>query len=162
MVRGNCRQELIVDNQKMFHTRLVKQFRSIKIRQFHSTLIKYEDKVVPENKSTKPPPVQENVLGSPFHTVSNLDKRILVWVKRYPSMDQVPDKVSIECIQKAHAIARVRGCLLMTVLAIIGFMVSVYMGKKGTAAGKNVMTERLKWYKKVEEEGRKESLAKQQ
>ncbi|XP_029035578.1 uncharacterized protein LOC114872496 isoform X2 [Osmia bicornis bicornis] len=79
----------------MFHIRLVKQFRSIKIRQFHSTLIKYEDKVVPENKSTKPSPVQENILGSPFHTVTNLDKRILVWVKRYPSIDQVPDKVSV-------------------------------------------------------------------
>ncbi|XP_076544721.1 uncharacterized protein LOC117601452 isoform X2 [Osmia lignaria lignaria] len=79
----------------MFHIRLVKQFRSIRIRQFHSTLIKYEDKVVPENKSTKPPQAQENILGSPFHTVTNFDKRILVWVKRYPSMDQVPDRVSL-------------------------------------------------------------------
>ncbi|XP_034174069.1 UPF0389 protein CG9231 isoform X1 [Osmia lignaria lignaria] len=146
----------------MFHIRLVKQFRSIRIRQFHSTLIKYEDKVVPENKSTKPPQAQENILGSPFHTVTNFDKRILVWVKRYPSMDQVPDRVSIDCIQKAHAIARVRGCLLMTVLAIIGFMVSIYIGKKETSGGKNIMTERLKWYKQMEEKGRKEAMEKQQ
>lgn len=34
------------------------------------------------------------ISGSPFHTVSNFDKRILVWVKRYPSIDQVPAKVS--------------------------------------------------------------------
>lgn len=47
----------------MFSTRLVKQFRSIRIRQFHSTLIKYEDKVVPESKATKPPQMQENILG---------------------------------------------------------------------------------------------------
>ena len=33
-------------------------------------------------------------LGPPMHAVSNLDKKILVWVKRFPSIDQVPDYVS--------------------------------------------------------------------
>ena len=29
-----------------------------------------------------------------MHAVSSMDKRILVWVKRFPSIDQVPDYVS--------------------------------------------------------------------
>lgn len=33
-------------------------------------------------------------LGPPMVALSNIDKRILVWVKRYPSLDQVPDYVS--------------------------------------------------------------------
>lgn len=28
-----------------------------------------------------------------MQNLTNFDKRILVWVKRYPSMDQVPNKV---------------------------------------------------------------------
>lgn len=33
------------------------------------------------------------ILGETVHTLSNFDKRILVWVKRFPSMDQVPKQV---------------------------------------------------------------------
>lgn len=33
------------------------------------------------------------VLGESLYTLTNFDKRILVWVKRFPSMDKVPKQV---------------------------------------------------------------------
>ena len=33
------------------------------------------------------------ILGESLYTLTNFDKRILVWVKRFPSMDKVPKQV---------------------------------------------------------------------
>lgn len=38
--------------------------------------------------------VQIFVLGSRMHRVSDFDKRMLVWVKRYPSIADVPKDVT--------------------------------------------------------------------
>lgn len=35
-----------------------------------------------------------NVLGTRMHRVTNFDRRMLVWVKRYPSLAEVPDEVT--------------------------------------------------------------------
>lgn len=34
------------------------------------------------------------ITGTFMHSVTNFDKRILVWVKRYPSMADVPAQVT--------------------------------------------------------------------
>ncbi|XP_017893546.1 protein FAM162B-like [Ceratina calcarata] len=148
----------------MFCGRLSKQL--LRARQFHSTLVKNETKPTPpSSKSTTSKTkmtaeeLQEHVLGAPLHTVGALDKFILVWVKRYPSISEVPAQVSIPCIQKAHTKARIYVCYMMMVFGIAGFFISSWMGKRDAAAGKNIVTERMKWYEEVREKGRKEKAA---
>ena len=62
-----------------------------------------------------------------------------------------------QCIQHAHTKARIRICFFMMFLAIIICISAVMIGKKDVAAGKNIATERMKWYMEVKEKGRKEA-----
>ena len=85
----------------MFCTRLIRQFKLLRIRQLHSTFVRNENKSVSEkskttetSQSTGQKEQVDFVRGPPMVALSNIDKRILVWVKRYPSLDQVPDYVS--------------------------------------------------------------------
>lgn len=45
----------------------------------------------------------------------------------------------------------------MMAFAIIGSILAVISGKRDVAAGKNIITERQKWYDKVKEQARKEA-----
>ncbi|KAG9432539.1 hypothetical protein HZU67_05786 [Apis mellifera carnica] len=153
----------------MFSTRLIRQFKCFKIRQLHSTFVKNENKPVTESskiktetsKSTNVSQAEkeaiEFVSGESLYTLTNFDKRILVWVKRFPSMDKVPKQVSIRTIQLAHTKARIKVCFYMMAFAIIGSILAVMSGKRDVAAGKNLLTERQKWYDQVKEKARKEA-----
>ncbi|XP_003706630.1 protein FAM162B [Megachile rotundata] len=142
----------------MFCSRLMKEFKFLRIRQIHSTIIKYEEKAAPDkaNKPSGSLRMEEDILGSPLHTCTNLDKKILVWVKRFPSLAEVPDQVTIDCMQKAHTKARVRVCFILMGISIAAFIGSVIMGKRDVASGKNILTERLKYYEKVREQANAE------
>ncbi|CAL7943930.1 unnamed protein product [Xylocopa violacea] len=144
----------------MFCARLTRQLKLLRVRQLHSTLIKNEEKPISETNKTRKytdSELKHSILGSPLHTVSNLDKRILVWVKRYPSMDKVPAQVSFDCIHRAHTQVRIRICFMIMGFAIIGFFVSSRIGKRDAAAGKHIITERMKWYEELKEKTRKEA-----
>ncbi|KAF3426696.1 hypothetical protein E2986_09523 [Frieseomelitta varia] len=150
----------------MFCIRLTRQFKLSRVRQLHSTVnVKNENKVVSEtsktaetSQSTVNKEKVDFVTGTrpPMHAVSSMDKRILVWVKRFPSIDQVPDYVSYQCIQHAHTKARIRVCFIMFFLGIVICVAAVVAGKREAASGKSIATERVKWYmeikKKAEEE----------
>ncbi|CAK9820600.1 Protein FAM162B [Anthophora plagiata] len=145
----------------MLCTKLTRQLKLLSVRQIHSTSVKNESKPVPETSTTQTATntaqkITENVIGSPLHTLSNIDKRILVWVKRYPSMEKVPPKVPIETIQRAHTKLRIHICFAIMAFSIIGFYVSVKIGKRDVASGKNMLTERAKWYNEVQEKAKKE------
>ncbi|CAK9829888.1 Protein FAM162B [Anthophora retusa] len=146
----------------MLCTKLTRQLKLLSVRQIHSTFVKNESKPVPEKSTTTQAApntaqqITENVIGSPLHIVSNIDKRILVWVKRYPSMEEVPPKVPIETMLRAHSKIRIHICYGIMAFAIIGFYVSVKIGKRDVASGKNILTERAKWYNEVKEKARKE------
>ncbi|XP_033178669.1 protein FAM162B isoform X1 [Bombus impatiens] len=149
---------------QMFCTRLIRQFKLLRIRQLHSTFVRNENKSVSEKskttetlQSTGQKEQIDFVTGPPMVALSNLDKRILVWVKRYPSLDQVPDYVSYQCIHHAHTKARIRICFVMMFLAIVICLSAVMIGKRDVAAGKNIATERMKWYTEVKEKGRREA-----
>ncbi|KOC71347.1 Protein FAM162B [Habropoda laboriosa] len=95
-------------------------------------------------------------LGTPSYNVSNFNKRILVWVKRYPSIDQVPSQLPIEVIQQAHTKARIRVCFIMMIFSILGLLISAQIGKRDVASGKNIYTERTKWYNEIKEKANRE------
>lgn len=98
-------------------------------------------------------------ISTPMHTVSNFDRRVLVWVKRFPSMDAVPKQVSRNCIVQAQTKARIRVCNLMMVFAVIGFIVSIISGKREAAAGNTVSKQREEWYEGLQRQRQAELAA---
>ncbi|XP_076654990.1 UPF0389 protein GA21628 [Halictus rubicundus] len=161
----------------MFSARFLKQFK-LPIRQLNTTSIRRK---IPAGGEQPPKPVANeqpsksaaateqptkatksdtySVLSN-MHYVSNFDKRVLVWVKKYPSVDQIPRMVPWSTMQRANTIARIRICNIMAVIAIIGFIWAVVSGKREAAAGRHVISDRMLWYEEVKQKGIAEAEAK--
>ncbi|XP_076239853.1 protein FAM162A [Calliopsis andreniformis] len=152
----------------MLGARLIRQLRLPRTRQLNCTSIKgnKSESNEPLPKPSNPLPTtkseesaEASAIGAPVRHVTNFDRRLLVWVKRYPSMDQVPDRVTLECMQKAHTRARIKVCNMMIVFAIIGFILSSMQGKREIASGRNILIDRLKHMEKLQEQGKIEAAA---
>lgn len=98
-------------------------------------------------------------ISTQMHNVSNFDRRILVWVKRFPSMDAVPSQVTRDCILTAQTKARIRACNLMIVFSIVGFIISIISGKREAAAGNTLSKQREVWYQGLQRERQAELAA---
>ncbi|XP_015179037.1 PREDICTED: UPF0389 protein CG9231 [Polistes dominula] len=102
-----------------------------------------------ETKSN-PDPVQR--LGPHMYAPTNLDKRMLVWVKRYPSMAEIPSQVTLDCMLQARSKVRVRICNIMIVITLIGFLIAAVSGKKEVASGNTLFKIDQDWQKNLREE----------
>ncbi|CAL1683828.1 unnamed protein product [Lasius platythorax] len=91
----------------------------------------------------------DGVLGSRMHRVTNFDKRVLVWVKRYPSIADVPVDVTVDCLLAARSKARIKACNYMIIATIIGCIGSVILGKRQAARGETLSKQREDWFKEM-------------
>ncbi|XP_077267234.1 UPF0389 protein CG9231 isoform X1 [Temnothorax americanus] len=96
---------------------------------------------IPAQKSSE----TDGVIGSRMHRVSDFDKRMLVWVKRYPSVADVPKDVTEDCILTARNKARIKTCNYMIAFTLIGCLISVILGKRDAAKGENLLKQREDW-----------------
>ncbi|KAK2585335.1 hypothetical protein KPH14_010016 [Odynerus spinipes] len=104
-------------------------------------------------------PVDIHSLGSNMYAVTDFDKRILVWVKRFPSIAEVPKEVTRDCMLQAKTKARVRVCNIMIVCTIIGFILAAISGKRDVAAGRTLYQRRQEWYEGLRREHEAEVAA---
>lgn len=102
-----------------------------------------------ETKSN-PDPVQN--LGPQMYAPTNIDKRMLVWVKRYPSMTEVPSQVTLDCMLQARSKVRVRVCNIMMVVSLIGFLVAAISGKREVASGNTLFKRNQDWQENLRKE----------
>ncbi|EFN85457.1 UPF0389 protein GA21628 [Harpegnathos saltator] len=84
-----------------------------------------------------------------MYRVTNFDKRILVWVKRYPSIAEVPEKVTVDCLLTARSKARIKTCNYMIVVTIIGCIIAAFLGKRQAERGENLFKMRQDWYEEM-------------
>ncbi|XP_076174275.1 protein FAM162A [Ptiloglossa arizonensis] len=135
----------------MFRAIVKRQFNLPRIRLLHSTSVSknksISDSQVP--KPSAPKGTYESVMGAPMHAPNKFEKFLLVWIKRYPSLDQVPQKVSYECIKLAHTKARIQVSFVMVFLTVIGFIVTATLGKKEAAGGRHIISDRMNWIQEV-------------
>ncbi|KAF7990584.1 hypothetical protein HCN44_000389 [Aphidius gifuensis] len=75
----------------------------------------------------------DSLINAHLHNPNSLEKRILVWFKKYPSIDQVPVEVPIDIVQSATSKFRIRIANVMMVMTIIGCIYTVLTGKKEKA-----------------------------
>ncbi|KAL0126098.1 hypothetical protein PUN28_004904 [Cardiocondyla obscurior] len=87
-----------------------------------------------------------DVLGPQMHRVSNFDKRMLVWVKRYPSIADVPKDVTADCILNSRSKARIKCCNYMIVATVVGCLISIFLGKREAARGGSLRKQRDEWF----------------
>ncbi|XP_072742782.1 UPF0389 protein CG9231 [Anoplolepis gracilipes] len=98
----------------------------------------------------------DSVLGSRMHRVTNFDKRVLVWVKRYPRVADVPEDVTVDCLLAARSKARIKACNYMIIATLIGCIGSVILGKRQAARGESLVKQREDWFKEISEKEREE------
>ncbi|XP_011881205.1 PREDICTED: UPF0389 protein CG9231 [Vollenhovia emeryi] len=110
---------------------------------------------IPAQKSSETTTGTEGVLGSRMYRVTDFDKKILVWVKRYPSVADVPKDVTTECILTARSKARIKTCNYMIAATILGCIIFITLGKRGAAKGETLHKQRDDWLKEQLEQDRK-------
>lgn len=88
----------------------------------------------------------DGVIGTRMHRVTDFDKRILVWVKRYPSIADVPKDVTVDCLLTARSRARIKACNYMIAFTIVGCIISVMIGKRHAERGETLSKLRQDWY----------------
>ncbi|XP_018340671.1 PREDICTED: UPF0389 protein CG9231 isoform X2 [Trachymyrmex septentrionalis] len=120
-----------------------------------SSILREINKVdkIPAQKNNEP--TKDSVMGSRMHRVTNFDKRILVWVNRYPSIADVPKDVTTDCILGARSKARIKTCNYMIVFTIIGCIGAVILGKRQAKRGETLFKQREDWLKEVMAEDKK-------
>jgi len=107
----------------------------------------------PPSSDTKPPnptePVQSEV---PRSKLSEFDKKILVWTKKFKSVDEIPSQLSHEVLDRARTNFRIKVCNYMIVATLIGCGIMVYSGKQAAERGETVQRQNLEWHKKINDE----------
>jgi len=112
-----------------------------------SSIIRETNKAdkTPAQKSSETVKKTDQVLGSRMHHVTDFDKRVLVWVKRYPSFADVPSQVTEDCILTARNKARIKACNYMIVITLIGCIGAILLGKREAASGGSLSKQRDDW-----------------
>ncbi|KYM81983.1 hypothetical protein ALC53_07531, partial [Atta colombica] len=120
----------------------------------HSSILR-EIKVdkIPAQKSNES--IKDNVLGPLKHLTTNFDKIVLVWVKRYPSIADVPKFVTIDCMHNARTKARIKTCNYMMIFGTICCLSAVFLGKEQAKKGETLFKQREKWLEEYNAEDKK-------
>jgi predicted PurR-regulated permease PerM len=90
---------------------------------------------------------------------SNFEKRLLVFAKFYPSVEEVPSRVSNTTVKHAKDYCRVRGLVVMMFLTFIGCVIMVRSGKRMAEQGDSLQNRELARIAAAQEAARVEKEA---
>uniref|UniRef100_A0A1A9UQI2 Uncharacterized protein n=1 Tax=Glossina austeni TaxID=7395 RepID=A0A1A9UQI2_GLOAU len=90
------------------------------------------------------------------HSPNNMEKRFLVWSGKYKSIEEVPNFVSPDVMERCRNKVRIRLANIMMLLTVIGCGVMVYSGKEAAKRGETVTKQNLDWHKKYNEQTQKQ------
>uniref|UniRef100_A0A1L8DUS0 Protein with signal anchor n=1 Tax=Nyssomyia neivai TaxID=330878 RepID=A0A1L8DUS0_9DIPT len=89
----------------------------------------------------------------------NFERRLLVWAKKYKSIEDVPNYVSREEMEKSRSKARIRISNYMIVATLVGCIIMVYSGKQAAERGDTVSKINRDWHANLKEQKREEDQA---
>uniref|UniRef100_A0A2M4C221 Putative conserved plasma membrane protein n=1 Tax=Anopheles marajoara TaxID=58244 RepID=A0A2M4C221_9DIPT len=95
------------------------------------------------------------------HAPNALEKRMLVFAKRYKSIEEVPNFVSQEKMERVRNQVRIKVANYMMIATAIGCIIMVISGKKAQERGESVSQMNLDWHKEYNEKARAEYEASQ-
>lgn len=94
-------------------------------------------------------------LEATSHKVNNLEKRFLVWTGKYKKVEDVPNFVSQQAVERARNRMRIRIANYMMLATAIGCIAMVYSGKQAAKRGESVQKQNLEWHKQIKEADQK-------
>ncbi|XP_050094380.1 UPF0389 protein CG9231 [Anopheles aquasalis] len=97
-----------------------------------------------------------STISAHTHAPNNLEKRMLVFTKRYKSIDEVPNFVSQEKMERVRNQVRIKVANYMMIATAIGCIIMVISGKKAQERGESVSQMNLDWHKEYNEKARAE------
>ncbi|KAK9695596.1 Protein of unknown function (DUF1075) [Popillia japonica] len=97
-------------------------------------------------------------LKTNLHKVNNLEKRFLVWTKKYKTVEEVPNLVPAETVEKARNRMRIRIANIMMAATLVACILVSMSGKRARDRGESLLQQNLDWHKAVKEEAEKEKL----
>uniref|UniRef100_A0A1L8DUT2 Protein with signal anchor n=1 Tax=Nyssomyia neivai TaxID=330878 RepID=A0A1L8DUT2_9DIPT len=89
----------------------------------------------------------------------NFERRLLVWAKKYKSIEDVPNYVSREEMEKSRSKARIRISNYMIVATLVGCIIMVYSGKQAAERGDTVSKINRDWHESFKEQKKGEDHA---
>ncbi|KAG8238912.1 hypothetical protein J437_LFUL000749 [Ladona fulva] len=91
-----------------------------------------------------------------LHKPNKIDKILLVWDKKYKTIEEVPNFITCDQMERARNWARIKISIYMMIGTGIGCIIMVYSGKQAAARGESVSKMNLEWHRKMKEEAEKE------
>ncbi|OQV25142.1 hypothetical protein BV898_00832 [Hypsibius exemplaris] len=85
----------------------------------------------------------------PKSKLSNYSKRVLVWTKRYPNLESVPDNVPASVMSRAYDRFRWKLAMIGMGLTILGSIGMVISGKRAAARGESTLKKGLAWHEEL-------------
>lgn len=97
---------------------------------------------------------QDNTKKLPNATykVNNFEKRLLVWMKKYKHVDDIPAYIAPETMEKVRSWTRVRIANYTIVLTLVACGIMIYTGKQARERGDTLHKRNLEWHKNFNEE----------
>jgi hypothetical protein len=93
------------------------------------------------------------------HHPSELDKKILVWTKKYASADDIPKYVTQSEMKKARDFMRIRVNIGMVFATVLGCIWMIISGRRMRDSGDSLAKRGAEWEKEMKELGRREREA---
>jgi len=113
-------------------------------------------KPVPPPAAVPPPAPSFRVPG---HKPSNMDIKMLLWVGRFKTVDEIPEFVSFEMVDRARNKIRIQVCYAMMAATLLGCLVMVMLGKQAQARHETLTSLNLEKKARWREEYQREKAA---
>lgn len=83
----------------------------------------------------------------PGYAPNRLEKYLLVWIKKYPSIKDVPERVSPDEMERVRNWARIKINIAACIATVFGCIYMVKVGKDAMKRGESVKQMNIDWHK---------------
>lgn len=115
---------------------------------------------VEPKQSPKPAPANDDHtaanISSRTHKPDNFEKRLLVFTKKYKSVDDVPAYINQDVMERCRNQVRIKMANYMMLATVVGCIIMIISGKKAQERGDSVQKMNLDWHKEYNEKAKKE------
>lgn len=98
-------------------------------------------------------------IGSRTHSPNNFEKRLLVFTKKFKSVDEVPALINQDVMERCRNQVRIKIANYMMLATAIGCIIMIVSGKRAQERGETVQKMNLDWHKEYNEKAKQEAAA---
>ncbi|KFP71711.1 Protein FAM162A, partial [Acanthisitta chloris] len=87
---------------------------------------------------------------------TNFDKKVLIWAGRFKKEEDIPKHISLEVLDTARNIVRIKVCYIMIALTVLGCLAMVITGKEAAKKDQTLLRmnteKKAKWRAEAEKD----------